>query len=143
MVRRPLIELTIDESDESTPTPCSPYVWIVTIENRDGCAVDADFYTPEEAPGKLADFLSDMPVTIFRYTFEAIDCKLHSIGGDEAIDAILLAFSRYFEDDNTPGPMTPELKIKRDIDFAVTTAWDGKTDRFTLLSDGTLKYPTT
>lgn len=139
----PLIELTIDEADESNPTPCNPYVWIVRIQNQDGCAVDADFYTREEAPDKLRDFLSEIPATIFRTTFEAIDCKLHDIEGREAIDAISIAIAKYFEsDDEATKVDLTDFMIEQDVDFAITTAWDGETDRFTLLADGTIEYPT-
>ena len=136
----PLIEITIDELDEYAPTPCSPYVWIVRIENRDGCAVDADFYTAEEAPERVMEFLADTPNTIFRYTFEAIDCRLHDIEGEEAVDAILLAISRYFEEGDAPHVDASQFNIRRDIDFRITTAWDGKTDRFTLLADGEIEH---
>lgn len=139
----PLIELTIDEADESNPTPCSPYVWIVRIHNQDGCAVDADFYTCEKAPDKLRDFISKIPTTIFRTTFEAIDCKLHDIEGREAIDAISVALAKYFEcDDEATKVDLTDFMIEQDVDFAITTAWDGETDFFTLLADGTLEYPT-
>lgn len=138
----PLIELTIDEADESKPAPCSPYVWIVRIHNQDGCAVDADFYTREEAPDKLRDFLIGIPTTIFRTTFEAIDCKLHDIEGREAIDAISVAIAKYFEsDDEATKVDLSAFNIERDVDFAITTAWDGKTDYFTLLTEGELEYP--
>ncbi|MDE6368706.1 MAG: hypothetical protein K2K94_05660, partial [Muribaculaceae bacterium] len=139
----PLIELTIDEADEVKPTPCSPYVWIVRIQNQDGCAVDVDFYTREEAREKLRDFLADIPTTIFRTTFEAIDCKLHDIEGKEAIDAISVAIAKYFEsdDESTKVDLT-DFTIERDVDFALTTAWNGETEYFTLLTDGTLEYIT-
>ena len=139
----PLIELTIDEADESKPTPCSPYVWIVRIQNQDGCAVDVDFYTREEAPEKLRDFLTDIPTTIFRTTFEAIDCRLHNIEGREAIDAISVAIAKYFEsDDESTKVDLSDITIERDVDFALTTAWNGETEYFTLLTDGSLEYPT-
>lgn len=136
----PLIELTIDEANESKPTPCSPYVWIVRIQNQDGCAVDADFYTREEAKDKLREFLSEIPSILFRTTFEAIECRLHDIEGDEALDAILLAFSRYFEEDDAPHIDASQFKINHDIDFAITTAWNGETDHFTLLSSGEIEF---
>ena len=140
MKKNPLIELTIDEMDESNPTFCSPCVWIVRIQNQDGCAVDVDFYSREEVPDKLSDFLSEIPIIIFRTTFEAVDCKLHNIEGEEAVDAILLAFSRYFEEDDAPHVSASQFKIFRDVDFEITTVWDKEMDCFTLLSDGELKY---
>lgn len=87
------------------------------------------------------DFLSDTPNTIFRYTFEAIDCKLHDIDGDEAVDAIVLAISRYFEEGDAPHVETAQFSVRRDIDFKLTTAWDNKTESFTLLSNGEIEYP--
>lgn len=141
MKKNPLIELTIDEMDELNPTFCSPYVWIVRIQNQHGCAIDVDFYTPEEAPARQNDFLGDIPSIIFRTSFEAVECKLHGIEGDEAIDAILLAFSRYFEEGDAPHPDVSEFNISRDVDFKITTAWDRETDCFTLLANGELEYP--
>lgn len=140
MKKSPLIELTIDEMDKENPRPCSPYVWICRIHNQAGCAIDVDFYTPEQAPGKLRDFLCEIPTIIFRTTFEAVDCKLHGIQGEGAVDAILLAFSRYFEDDDSPHVNASHFKISRDIDFRITTAWNGEVDLFTLLTDGELRY---
>lgn len=137
---KPLIELTIDELDKDNPTFCSPYVWIVRIENCDGCAVDVGFYRPEEAVERVKDFLTDTPVTIFRYTFEAIAGKLHEIAGSEAENAILLAPSRYFEEGDAPYVDASQFGIKRDINFSITTAWNGETDCFTLCADGELQY---
>ena len=142
MTKKPLIELDIDEMDEFNPTYCSPYVWIVRIVNQDGCAVDVDYYTPEEASGKLRDFLSKIPTLIFRRTFEAVNCKLHNIEKEEAIDAIVLAFSRYFEEGDALHVDASQFTINRDIDFKITTVWDGEIDRFTLLANGELEYPT-
>lgn len=145
----PLIELIIDKADESKLTQCSPYVWIVKGQNETGCAVDAGFYTPEDTAEKLADFLSEMPSTNLRTTFEAVRCRLHDIEGQEALDAILLAFSRYdavllgfkkvLEENDALLVDASLFKINRDVDFAVTTAWDGESYRFTLLADGELE----
>ena len=142
MTKKPLIELAIDEMNENNPTYCSSYVWIVRIENQDGCAVDVDYYTPEEASEKLRCFISEISTIIFRTIFEAVNCKLHDIEREEAIDAILLAFARYFEEGDAPHTDASQLKINRDIDFKITTVWDGEIDCFTLLANGELEYPT-
>ena len=102
--------------------------------------MEADFYTREEAPEKLAEFLNEIPTTIFRSTFEAIECRLHDIEGREALDAIALAFARYFSDDDAPYIDASQFNLNRNIDFAITTAWDGETDHFTLLADGEIEY---
>lgn len=141
MQNTPLIELTIDEMDESNPTFCSPYVWIVRIHNQDGCAVDVDFYNPDKARDHLNNFLRDIPTILFRTIFEAVDCKLHDIDDYEAVDTILLAFARYFEEGDAPHIDAAEFNINRDVDFVITTAWDGETDYFTLLASGEIKYP--
>lgn len=131
----PLIELTIDNANESKPTHCHPYVWIVRIQNNEGCAVDTGYYTQEEAPGKLKGFLNEIPTILFRTTYEAVSCKLHDIDGVEATVAISAAIAIYFGGD------IPKFKIERDIDFAITTAWNGETNYFTLLTDGDILLP--
>ncbi len=144
----PRIELTIAPTNKAKPTPCSPYVWVATIQNTPGCGIDVDFYTPEEAPTKFEDFLSKIPSILFRTTFEATECKLHGIEGKEAVDAIIVAIAKYLEDgdDTSEGNGAPRIDVsqfnlKRDVDFALTTTWNGKTTYFTLLADGEIEYP--
>lgn len=139
-MKNPLIEIVVDEMNESKPTFCSPYIWIVTIQNTEGCAVDVDFYAPEQVREKLRDFFASVPSILFRTTFEAIECRLHDIEGEEAIDAITLAIAKYFEDEDNKVDSSG-FDIKRDVDFALTTAWDNETDRFTLRTDGELHFP--
>lgn len=140
MNTNPLIELTIDEMDESKPTPGNPYVWIVEIANRSGCAIDCDYYTEEEAPEKLREFFDEIGATIYRTTYEAIGHKFHDIDGDDAVDAICMGLSRYFEGDDCIVENT-YYDAPFDVDFAITTAWDGKTMRFTLHPDGEISLP--
>lgn len=134
---KPLIELTIDEMDESRPAVSSPCVWLVAMADRPGCAIDADYYTVEEMPGKLREFFGEIGASIFRTTYEAVDCRLHNIAGGDAVDAICMALSRYFEDEDAVVENT-YYEADKDVDFAITTAWDGKTIRFTLHPDSQL-----
>lgn len=139
---KPQIELIIDKADESNPTPCSPYVWIVSIQNCKSYAIDTNYYTSEEAPYRLSDFLKKVPIILSRATFEAVDCKLYDIKGKEATKAIYVAIAKYFEreDENTKTDLS-QFKIRREVDFTITTVWDGKTTYFTLLSDNSLRFP--
>lgn len=144
----PLIELIIDKADESKLTPCSPCVWIVKDQFIDGCAVDADFCTTEEIPEKFAGFMDGMSSEDC-IIYEAVKCSMHDIEGQEALNAILLAFLRYdavllgskkvLEENDAP-PVDPSLfNLHRDVDIAITTAWDDETYHYTLLPDGKLE----
>lgn len=126
----PTIELTIDINESDRPAPCTPYVWVILIEGVDGCAVDVDFYTADEAPRRLKEFESAMAsYGLALDVYEATACKLSGIDGAEAEDAIALAINRYFY---TPGLDDSDYALPRDVDFRLTTAWDGHTDCFTL-----------
>lgn len=139
MSTKPRIELTIDEMEGMKPASCLPYVWVVLMPDRSGCAVECDIYTSEEAPGKLQEFLSDVGNPDMRTVYEAVDCKLHDIEGDDAVDAISMALLKYFEsDDCVVGNTFYEALF--DVDFVIKTAWNGESDSFILHPDGELSF---
>lgn len=136
----PSIELTIDEMNGTNPVACAPYVWIILMDDCSGCAVDCDFYTPEDAPAKLREFLDDAGFSLTRSVYEAVGCKLEGIEGDDAADAITMALLRYFENDDCRVENT-FYDASFDVDFTIKTAWNGETDRFTLHPDSKISFP--
>lgn len=157
MIERPHIQLTIDVMDESHPTPCSPCVWVVLIDGRDGCATSVDYYPSADIPARLQEFLAEIDRALAadpaspcqeanlheitaptnREIYEATACTLHGIGGVDAVDAISMALSRYFETDDAPADNS-YYHFPRPVDLSLTTAWNNRTDHLTLLPDSTL-----
>ena len=130
MTQNPSIALTIDVNESGRPAPCSPYVWVIMIEGVDGCAVDVDYYPAEEARRMLREFEVDVAAHgLAQELYEATACCVRGLDRDEVPDAICLALNLYFD---TPGFDRVAFTLRHDIDFALTTAWNGHTDRFTL-----------
>lgn len=142
--RNPEIELTFDEVElgKSSKQLChtTPYIWIVMLAGRDGCCVDADYYSRDEAPAKLKELLDEMSeIDNVKWLFQATGCRLTGIAGDEAVDAISAAMSRYFETgDAVDG--TSDIEIRRDVDFVVRTVFSDDVSRFTLHKDHSLSF---
>lgn len=142
--RNPEIKLTFDEV-ELCKSPkqlrhTAPYVWIVMLAGRDGCCVEADYYSRDEAPAKLKELLDEMSeIDNIKWLFQATDCRLSGIEGDEAVDAISAAISRYFETGNAVD-RTSDIEIRRDVDFVVRTAFSDGVSRFTLHKDHSLSF---
>lgn len=138
--QNPYIELTVDRMNESGPAACVPYLWIVRMADRSGCALDCDNYTSEEAPRRLHEFLDELGIAPTATVYEAIDCKLHDIVGEDAVDAIFMAILRYFESDDCKAENT-FYDAPCDVGFIVRTAWDGQVIRFTLHPDSRISFP--
>lgn len=142
--QNPEIQLTFDEVNlGSTPKNLchtAPYIWIVILAGRDGCCVEADYYSRDEAPAKLKELLDEMSeIDNVKWLFQATGCRLTGIAGDEAVDAISAAMSRYFETgDAVDG--TSDIEIRRDVDFVVRTAFSDDVSRFTLHKDHSLSF---
>lgn len=142
--RNPEIELTFDEVElgKSSKQLChtTPYTWIVILAGRDGCCVEADYYSRDEAPAKLKELLDEMSeIDNVKWLFQATGCRLTGIDGDEAVDAISVAMSRYFETgDAVDG--TSDIEIRRDVDFVVRTAFSDDVSRFTLHIDRSISF---
>lgn len=139
MNTNPSIELTFDEITSQEPKESSPYVWVVRMADRSGCAIDCDYYTPEEAPTKFREFLDDAGFSLTRSVYEAVDCKLHDIYGDDAVDAIFMAILRLFENDNCRVGNT-FYDAPFDVDFTIKTDCDNEIKRFTLHPDSHITY---
>lgn len=140
----PEIQLTFDEVDlGSTPKNLchtAPYVWIVMLAGHDGCCVDAAYHSRGEAPLKFNDLLAEMSqIDNIKWVFQATGCRLTRIEGDEAVDAISAAMSRYFETGNAVDG-TSDIEIRRDVDFIVRAAFSDSVCRFTLHKDHTLSF---
>lgn len=135
----PSIELTFDKMNDAGPRPCTPYVWIVLKDDRSECAVGCDIYTPEEAPRKLKEFLNDAGISPQSTAYEATDCITLDIYGEDAVDAITMALLKYFESDTCIAENT-FYDAPFDVDFSIKTAWNGKTDSFTLHPDGEISF---
>lgn len=140
----PMITLVLDKLDEAKPTECSPYIWAVKLS--DGSAVDVNNYTPKEAPEKLRAFLSQIPAERISLALEAVYCFYSEVDfgePQEAIDAIGIALPKYFEAESSEEQIDAmrleELGIDRNMDFRITTRWNGDTNYFTLLSNGEFK----
>lgn len=133
----PSIELTFDKMNDDCPRPCTPYVWIVLMDNRSECAVYCDNHTSEEAPRKLQEFLNDTGVSFQSTVYEATDCTTHDIYGEDAVDAITMALLKYFESETCIAENT-FFDAPFDVNFSIKTVWNGKTENFTLHPDGEL-----
>lgn len=142
--QNPEIQLTFDEVNlGSTPKNLchtAPYVWIVMLAGHDGCCVDAAYHSRDEAPAKLKELLDEMSeIDNVKWLFQATGCRLTGIAGDEAVDAISAAMSRYFETGNAVDG-TSDIEIRRDVDFVVRTAFSDDVSRFTLHKDHSLSF---
>ena len=134
----PTIKLTVDGLQGKVPTPCSPYIWIALNHDQSECiGVDASFYSEEEAPEKLKELRDKVGPMLLSTLFEATSCELNGIEGEEAEDAIINAFFKYFEKDKWE---KCPFDIKREVDFELTTAWDGETQCFTLRLDSEIEF---
>lgn len=139
MNANPSIELTFEEITGSKPKESSPYVWVVRMADRSGCALDCDYYTPEESPARFKEFLEDAGFSLTRSVYEAVDCKFHGIEGDDAVDAIFMAILRLFENDDCIVENT-FYDAPFDVDFTIRTSWDNVTKRFTLHPDSHITF---
>lgn len=142
--QNPEIQLTFDEVElgKSSKQLChtAPYVWIVMLAGHDGCCVDAAYHSRDEAPAKLKELLDEMSeIDNVKWLFQATGCRLTGIAGDEAVDAISAAMSRYFETGNAVDG-TSDIEIRRDVDFIVRAAFSDSVCRFTLHKDRSLSF---
>lgn len=142
--QHPVIQLTFDEVDlgKSPKNLChtTPYVWIVILAGHDGCCVDAAYHSRNEAPSKFNDLLAEMSqIDNIKWVFQATDCQLTDICGDEAVDAISAAMSRYFETGNAVDG-TSGITIPRAVDFIVRAAFSDSISRFTLHTDKSISF---
>ncbi len=142
--QNPKIELKFDEVNlgKSPIELChtAPYVWLVMLSGHDGCCVDADYHSRGEASEKFRNLLDEMSeIDNIKWVFEAKECRLTGIGGDEAVAAISAAMSRYFETGNAVDG-TSDIEIRRDVDFIVRAAFSDSVCRFTLHKDRSLSF---
>lgn len=142
--QNPKIELKFDEVNlgKSPIELChtAPYVWLVMLSGHDGCCVDAAYHSRGEAPLKFNDLLAEMSqIDNIKWVFQATGCRLTDIAGDEAVDAISAAMSRYFETGNAVDG-TSDIEIRRDVDFIVSAAFSDSVCRFTLHKDRSLSF---
>lgn len=135
----PSIDLAFDKMNDAGPRPCTPYVWIVLKDDRSECAVCCDIYTSEEASRKLQEFLNDAGMPQQSTVYEATDCITHDIYGEDAVDAITMAFLKYFESETCIAENT-FYEAPFDVDFSIKIAWNGKTYSFTLHPNGEISF---
>ncbi len=135
----PTIRLTMKKLKGASPTPCSPYVWLAFNHDESQClAADVSSYSEEEAPEKLMELWHKLGSILFTNIYEATRCECDGIEGKEAEHAIVNALFKYFEEENKEEKCPYE--IKREVDFVLTTAWDNKSQYFTLRLDGEIEF---
>ncbi|MDE5882080.1 MAG: hypothetical protein K2H60_10150 [Muribaculaceae bacterium] len=135
----PTIRLTMKRLKGASPTPCSPYVWLALNHDESTClAADVSSYSEEEAPEKLMELWHKLGSILFTNIYEATRCECDGIEGKEAEHAIINALFKYFEEENKEEKCPYE--IKREVDFVLTTAWDNKSQYFTLRLDGEIEF---